>query len=99
MAQTKNKKKRKSRGNEQLRRPTPKHSFKDLVKAVLVSGAIVAAIVGLFSIDFGSKSIIEHITPERETAGASSRKGTEQMDRYTESESDALDELIKDKSK
>ena len=44
-------------------------SFKDLVKAVMVSGAIVAAIVGLFSIDFGSKSIIEHLTPEKEKPG------------------------------
>ena len=99
MAQTKNKKKRKSRGNDQLRRPTPKHSFKDLVKAVMVSGAIVAAIVGLFSIDFGSKSIIEHLTPEKEKPGTSKAKPAEQMDRYTESESDALDKLIKDKSK
>ncbi|MGB0647974.1 MAG: hypothetical protein ACPGQS_12400, partial [Bradymonadia bacterium] len=83
----------------QLRRPTPKHSFKDLIKAVLVSGAIVALIVGLFSIDFGSKSIVEHLTPDKETTGTSKKKDAEQMDRYTESESEALDKLIKDKSK
>jgi hypothetical protein len=99
MAQTKNKKKRKNRSSDQVRRSAPKHSMKDLLKAVLISGASMAVIAGLFFVEIGSKSVVEHaadlVTGEESEASTD----TPQMDRYTESETEGLDKLIKDKSK
>ena len=99
MAQTKNKKKRKNRSSDQIRRSAPKHSMKDLFKAVVISGASMAVIAGLFFVDIGSKSVVEHAADL--IGGSDSETSTDnaQMDRYTESEAEGLDKLIKEKSK
>ena len=99
MAQTKNKKKRKSRSSDHVHRSTPKHSFKDLMKAIAISGAVITLIAGLFFVDFDNKSIVEHLGDALYSDEVTPETNAPQMDRYTESESDGLDKLIKEKSK
>ncbi len=99
MAQTKNKKKRKNRNTDQVRRTAPKHSMKDLMRAVLISGAAMAVIAGLFFVEIGSKSIVEHFADAVVGSEDTQEADTPQMDRYTDTESEGLDKLIKEKSK
>jgi hypothetical protein len=99
MAQTKNKKKRKSRSSDHVHRSTPKHSVKDLMKAIAISGAVITLVAGLFFVEFGGKSIVEHLGDSLNGNETTSESTKPQMDRYTESESEGLDKLIKEKSK
>jgi hypothetical protein len=99
MAQTKNKKKRKNRSSDHVHRSTPKHSLKDLTKAILISGAVMALIAGIFFVEFDDKSLVEHLGDSINGSEAETNTKKPQMDRYTESESEGLDKLIKEKSK
>ena len=100
MARSKNKKKR-NRSSDQLQPTKPKHSNKDLAKAAVVSGLVIAVIGALFFVQVESKPLVEYLT-DKVSGTSAAPKGSEpedQMDRYTKEESEGLDKIIEEKSK
>ena len=73
--------------------------MKDLLRAEIISGASMALIAGLFFVEIGSKTVVEHAADLVTGANSEARTDSPQMDRYTESEAEGLDKLIEDKSK
>ena len=100
MAKSRKNKKR-GRSQEQMHRSKPKHSAKDLVKALGIAGLIIGVIGALFFIQVESKPLIEYLLDQTTGEASTEQAGADgtQMDRYTKQESDDLDRLIKEKSK
>ena len=101
MARSKAKRKKKYKGSDNLHRSAPKHSAKDLVKAMSIAGLVIAAFASLFVVKIDSKPVLVHLTDmfSSEVPAKDVKSKTTQMDRYTEEESEGLDKLIKEKSK
>ena len=100
MARTKKKKKR-GRSNEQMHRSTPKHSSRDLLKAVGIAGLAISAVGALFFVQVESKPLVDYLLERVSSPAPEATKSSDetQMDRYTEDEAEGLDKLIKEKSK
>ena len=96
---------RKSKGKRQrdtrLKRSAPKYSSQDLIKALGISGLVLGMFVGLFFFQVDGKNGIEHVVglfgSDEASTGIDANR--EQLDRYTEDESKALDEIIRKKAK
>ena len=100
MAKSRKNKKR-GRSGEQFHRSKPKHTAKDLAKALGIAGLIMGLIGALFFFQVESKPLIEHLVDKMNNESSAEQvdeDGT-QMDRYTKQEADNLDRLIEEKSK